>query len=197
MRTKKYIQILLENGIKANTISNMNLSQIEVLAKRFIVSEQVQEKQTTQTLVGPKGGVAKLKPGQTTISLKPVPNATPGTMEVTEDDQDFYDDNAEERYTGQEGPHDETSMNDDGMDDDSDTNRNMMTDGTIKEKFESKSQQKYFFARCNDKTLSKKERDKWCKMADEFASDTKNFSKLPEKKKKTETKENRNSYNRS
>jgi hypothetical protein len=67
----------------------------------------------------------------------------------------------------------------DGMDDDS--------DNQLQEKFESKSQQKYFFARCNDKTQSKKIRDKWCRMADEFAQDTK-FNKLPEKKK--EPKEN-------
>ena len=50
----------------------------------------------------------------------------------------------------------------------------------LDEKFQSKSQQKYFFAKCNDESLSKKERNKWCKMADEFAQHT-NFSKLPEK----------------
>jgi hypothetical protein len=55
------------------------------------------------------------------------------------------------------------------------------------EKFKSKSQQKLFFAKCNDKSLSKKEQNKWCKMADEFAKDT-TFAKLPEKIKK-ETKE--------
>ncbi len=202
MRTKKYIQVLLENGIKANTISNMNLSQIEVLAKRFIVSEQVQEKQTTQTLVGPKGGVAKLKPGQTTISLKPVPNAEPGTMEVTEDDQDFYDDNAEERYTGQEGPHDETSMSDDGMDDDSGNNRKMMgmSEMELNEKFESKAQQGLFWAKCNNS--SGKTKEKWCKMAKEFSKSTskKEYKDMPEKKhpektvKKKTTKENYEQY---
>jgi len=55
----------------------------------------------------------------------------------------------------------------------------------LQEKFESKKQQKYFFAKCNDDSLSKKERNKWCKMADEFAKSTKDFSKLPEKKKET------------
>jgi hypothetical protein len=55
----------------------------------------------------------------------------------------------------------------------------------IDEKFESKKQQKLFFAKCNDKSLSKKEQNKWCKMADEFSKDT-IFAKLPEKK---ETKE--------
>jgi hypothetical protein len=59
-----------------------------------------------------------------------------------------------------------------------------MQEGEIDEKFKSKKQQKLFFAKCNDKSLSKKEKNKWCKMADEFAKDT-NFAKLPEKKKET------------
>ena len=59
-----------------------------------------------------------------------------------------------------------------------------MQEGEIDEKFKSKSQQKLFFAKCNDKSLSKKEQNKWCKMADEFTKDT-NFAKLPEKKKET------------
>ena len=54
----------------------------------------------------------------------------------------------------------------------------------IDEKFESKKQQKYFFAKCGDGKT--KEQKKWCKMADEFAKKT-NFDKLP--KKKTETNE--------
>ena len=54
----------------------------------------------------------------------------------------------------------------------------------VKEKFESKSQQRKFYAKCGDGKT--KEQKKWCKMADEFAKKT-NFAKLPEKK---ETKEN-------
>jgi hypothetical protein len=61
----------------------------------------------------------------------------------------------------------------------------MFEEKEIDEKFESKKQQKYFFAKCGDGKT--KEQKKWCKMADEFAKDT-NFAKLPEKKK--ETKEN-------
>ena len=60
-----------------------------------------------------------------------------------------------------------------------------MQENEIGEKFESKKQQKYFFAKCGDGKT--KEQKKWCKMADEFAEKT-NFAKLPEKKK--ETKEN-------
>jgi hypothetical protein len=54
----------------------------------------------------------------------------------------------------------------------------------VDEKFESKKQQKYFFAKCGEGKT--KEQKKWCKMADEFAKKT-NFEKLPEKK--TETNE--------
>jgi hypothetical protein len=65
------------------------------------------------------------------------------------------------------------------MDDDSDKE--------LQEKFESKKQQKYFFAKCGDGKT--KEQKKWCKIAEEFAEKT-NFKKIPEKKK--ETKENFN-----
>jgi hypothetical protein len=52
----------------------------------------------------------------------------------------------------------------------------------LAEKFESKKQQKYFFAKCGDGKT--KEQKKWCKMAEEFAEKT-NFKKIPEKKKET------------
>jgi len=50
----------------------------------------------------------------------------------------------------------------------------------IEEKFASKKQQKFFFAKANDKSLSKEEKKKWSKWANEFSSKT-NFKKLPEK----------------
>ena len=55
----------------------------------------------------------------------------------------------------------------------------------IEEKFASKKQQRYFYAKANDKTLSKKEREKWSKMAGEF-SDKTNFKKLPDAAEKEE-----------
>lgn len=50
----------------------------------------------------------------------------------------------------------------------------------IEEKFASKRQQRYFYAKANDKSLSKKERKKWKKWAKEY-SDKTNFKKLPER----------------
>lgn len=49
----------------------------------------------------------------------------------------------------------------------------------IEEAFSSKKQQKYFYAKANDKSLSKKERLKWQKLVSEFSEKT-NFKKIPE-----------------
>lgn len=199
MKNNKKVIFLLENGLSKQTISNMNDSQINLLFEKFKKmkkeesKEQVQQKQTTTTTVGPQGGVVKLKPGQTQVSLKPVPNA-PGSMEVVEKElsEDETDDvtssnalgkDAEQTYTGQEAPHDANDMADDGMDDDSGNNRSMMgmAEGKINEKFESKAQQGLFWARCN-KCASKN--CKWCKMAKEFSDSTskKQYKTMPEKK---------------
>lgn len=58
----------------------------------------------------------------------------------------------------------------------------------IEEKFASKKQQRYFYAKASDESLPKKERKKWSKWAKEFSADT-DFKKLPEKKKKVKKKE--------
>lgn len=51
----------------------------------------------------------------------------------------------------------------------------------INEKFASKAQQRYFYAKCDD--ASNKEERGWCDMAKEFSDDTLNFKNLPEKAK--------------
>lgn len=58
----------------------------------------------------------------------------------------------------------------------------------IEEKFASKSQQRFFYAKANEKGLSKKEKSKWSKWAKEFSDDT-DFKKIPEKVKKPKKKE--------
>lgn len=195
MRTKKYIQVLLENGIKSSTILNLNLSQIKVLAKRFINQKLNEEvKQTvTNVVYDPNNPTDQKNLAQKGIHIDPstkkISMTLGSTGEMKEDNQDFYDDNAEERYTGQEGPHDETSMSDDGMDDDSGNNRKMMgmSESELNEKFESKAQQGLFWAKCNNSTGKTKE--KWCKMAKEFSDSTskKQYKNMPEKKHKEKT----------
>jgi hypothetical protein len=58
---------------------------------------------------------------------------------------------------------------------------NIILEDILIEKFISKAQQKFFFSKINDKTLTNKERKKWKTWAKEF-SDKTNFKKLPEKK---------------
>jgi hypothetical protein len=53
----------------------------------------------------------------------------------------------------------------------------------IEEKFASKSQQRFFYAKANEKGSSKAEKKKWGKMAKEFSDDT-DYEKIPEKKEK-------------
>ena len=50
----------------------------------------------------------------------------------------------------------------------------------IEEKFASKAQQRYFYAKANEKGASKKEKKKWGKWAKEF-SDKTDFEKIPDK----------------
>jgi len=50
----------------------------------------------------------------------------------------------------------------------------------IEEKFASKAQQRYFFAKANEKGASKKEKSKWGKMAKEFSDKTK-YDEIPDK----------------
>jgi hypothetical protein len=178
---------LIESGFKPSTVINLSEGQINILYERMITSSK-KETSEAELSIDPKN------PNDMKLAKDKGLVDNTGKIKINMGEENIDDDDslgklATQSLTKQETPHDETDMAPDGMDDDSDNDRNMMNDEVIKEKFESKSQQKYFFARCNDKSLSKKERNKWCKMADEFASKTKNFSKLPEKK-KTETKEN-------
>lgn len=58
----------------------------------------------------------------------------------------------------------------------------------IEEKFASKAQQRYFFAKANEKGAPKKEKKKWSKWANEFSDDT-DYEKIPNKVKKVESNE--------
>ena len=146
--------------------------QVNALFTRLLESKketkEVQTVTSTKVIATPD----EIKKGVSTQGKTMAKMLPDGKVEFTEDTEVDKDDEDKGEVSQDpvqvQGP--------DGMDDDS--------DNQLQEKFESKSQQKYFFARCNDKSQPKKIRDKWCRMADEFAQDTK-FNKLPEKKKET------------
>lgn len=166
MNNKKVAR-LLDRGLKFETLKNLSESQIDSLYGA-IIKEQDDASAAAEEVT------SKIQQArQITQQLK---NDLVGEEEL-EENEDGLEDLARQDYTGQEGPHDEDDMAPDGMDDDSDNNRSEMGESEIEEKFRSKAQQGYFFAKCEEEGP----KSKWCKMADEFASDTKDFSKLPEK----------------
>lgn len=152
---------LIKEGFKYETLRQLDNKQIDALYKRIVSEVTMVSKSDTDT-------INRLK-----SEKKPFEVYEDDTL----DDEDALGAMAMQGDTGQDMPHDEDDMAPDGADDDSDDDRKMMSDGEVKEKFQSKAQQGYFFARCEEEGP----KSKWCKMADEFASKTKNWKKLPEK----------------
>jgi hypothetical protein len=167
MNTNQKKLKLVKEGIKASTLNKMTDSQIDVLFSKL--QEQVTPLPAKPSFkVGIKGG--ELPGNDKGYSIQP--NATDNSVTATPmgENQEIEEDDTLNVVQ-------DPDATEDGM--------GMFEEKEIDEKFESKKQQKYFFAKCGDGKT--KEQKKWCKMADEFAKDT-NFAKLPEKKK--ETKEN-------
>lgn len=220
MRSKKNIIFLSENGISSNTISKMSDNQIFILVEKFKKMKKEESKENwtktmsnTVTYSAPVSDAAKGLELPTDPSKKnSVVQVQDGNVKVTQSEGEMTEDETDnvttsnalgqdalQSYTGQEAPHMANNMGPDGMDNDSDYNRqNMgMSESEISEKFESKAQQGLFWARCN-KCSSKN--CKWCKMAKEFSDSTtkKEYKNMPKKKhpkktikyKKKETKEN-------
>jgi len=181
MNTNQKKLKLVKEGIKTSTLNKMTDSQVDILFSKL--QEQVTEVPGKKTYkVGPAGG----KVGNLNITQDPSTKEVMVTATESEIDEDSdLDDSAEkdsgfDPYAGNSVGNNDGPSKDDGYD-----GMGMMEETEIDEKFESKKQQKYFFAKCGDGKT--KEQKKWCKMADEFGKKT-NFAKLPEKKK--ETKEN-------
>ena len=161
---------LLNKGFKFDTLKMLNETQIETLHKTVIEQNDLKAR-----IQGAKEELAGVDQMVNNIASKL-------GEEDNLDDEDALGADALQGLTGQEAPHDEKDMAPDGMDDDSDNNRSEMGEGEVMEKFRSKAQQGYFFAKCEEEGP----KSKWCKMADEFAADTKNWKKLPEKVKESQ-----------
>jgi hypothetical protein len=180
MRTKNHILTLLEHGLSFNTISSLNDNQIKVLSEKFSKKEENKEAQDIQTKIrrfsSSEVSNAKTKgeslPGGRSFKL----NAD-GSVDVTLEGEMSEDDTVD--FVN------DPDATEDGMG---------MFESEMKEKFESKSQQGLFWAKCKNSTGKTKE--KWCKMAKEFSDSTskKDYKKMPDKKhpEKTVKKTNEN-----
>jgi len=198
MKSNKKIIFLMENGLSINTISKMTDNQVKVLVEKFKKeTKEIETVVSTKIIATPeeaKKGVAI----QGKTMAKELPDGRIEFSETETDDvtsSNALGKDALQSYTGQESPHDANDMADDGMGDDSGENRSMMgmAESEINEKFQSKSQQGLFWARCN-KCSSKN--CKWCKMAKEFSDSTskKDYKKMPKKKRPKKTNESSQKY---
>ena len=170
MNTSQKKLKLVKEGIKASTLNKMTDSQVDVLFSKLQEQVTTTTKQV-KTITVPQNIAKSTGADIGNVNVKTDENGNVVATEMTEDDtlNVVQDPDATE----------------DGM--------GMFEEKEIDEKFESKKQQKYFFAKCGDGKT--KEQKKWCKMADEFAEKT-NFAKLPEKKKETKEEFGMGDYNK-
>ena len=206
MKTNQKQLKLIQYGLRPSTVTNLSESQVNSLFRRLTESKEeycdacdrvkskcvcgekketkeqvtsVTEPQKQSFKIGPSGGNLPNNPSGKGYQFKKntdgTMTATPMESEMTED----MDAQMDWLMKGKTQDPVQTGPTGDGDEDSIQEEKDLM------EKFESKKQQKYFFAKCGDGKT--KEQKKWCKMAEEFADKT-NFKKLPEKKKQ-ETKE--------
>lgn len=149
---KNKIQQLIRVGLSKELLKNLSEGQVNQLHHRMI-SEQDK-------------GTVMLKKG---VDPKPYTdkgiNVTVVEKEIDEDETDDVTDSdalgatALQDYTGQKGPHMANDMAPDGMDDDSDNDRQMM--GMAEEKDKPKKKSKYNpFAICTS-SVGRKDKDKF------------------------------------
>jgi hypothetical protein len=186
MRTKKNIVFLIENGLSINTVSKMTDSQVKVLVEKF-KKENKEQTQVVKQVFDSSKPDEKAKLNQ---MLKDPTKLQGQNIEVKEDETvDRY---LNPNEFGGNLPVNNNNPQDYGSDD-PDGKNDGMEESELKEKFQSKSQQGLFWARCN-KCSDKK--CKWCKMAKEFSDSTskKDYKKMPEKKSPEKTNEGSQKY---
>jgi hypothetical protein len=179
MKTNQKQLKLIQYGLRPSTVTNLSESQVNSLFRRLTESKEdycdACDRVKSKCVCGKKETNEVIQVSQSDSSTIQKLKNEKKPFEVYEgDDLDSISDynKGDTQDPVQTGPT-------------GDGDPNSIQEKEIMEKFESKKQQKYFFAKCGDGKT--KEQKKWCKMAEEFADKT-NFKKLPEKKKE-ETKE--------
>lgn len=175
----KKIERLIADGFSYNTIRGLSESQVNLLYNRLV------EKVTPEDITQQQKLNAELE--KTATLMRQI-----NTPLQEDSDDDLIGQDLTKKMTGQLPPEDQSDESNDGMDDDTNPKNNQSnkvgtTEGEMNEKFESKSQQRLFWAKCNN-SKSEKAKKKWCKWAKEYSDDT-NFKKLPEKKKDSKLEE--------
>ena len=159
MKQDKKILSLIKAGLTSSTLSEMTSSQIDSLYSRLL-EEKLENNEQTKVVTDVYKASDKNQLAAVNQMLKNPDQLKGKNIQVQAETEISEDDNQ-------------------GLED----LAVAMQSKEVSETFESKKQQKYFFAKCGDGKT--KEQKKWCKMAKEFAKSTKDFDKLPEKKYET------------
>jgi hypothetical protein len=101
MKVNKKALELIDKGLSSKTVSKLTESQIDTLHKKLFVEQTMVSKTDAET-------ISKLKSEKKPFQVY--------EKELEEDDD--FDLDADQAYTGQQGSHDEYQASDDGMDDD-------------------------------------------------------------------------------
>ena len=179
MRTKNYVNILLENGLHFSTISKLAKNPVRLLAEKMSKNNS-DEKCPCGCKIGEcecgpdceKCDCGKKKETKEAVTTTQqtgyktkIDPGTKATLNFPSDSVFEVDPNKGITAISNTKP----------------TGSGEQTESEeIDEKFESKAQQKLFFMKCGDGKT--KEQKKWCKLRDEFASSTtkKDYEDMPE-----------------
>lgn len=186
MKINKKVLNLINHGLSGKFLSELNEGQIESLYTRLTENKKETKEvtQTTSMTYDPKQKqdaeqLDKMLTGKGYKSAGV--DATTGKVTLNMSKSDVKNKNKVISDTEmKEGSDEDLDLSLAMSEKDPNLGLAMMP-SEIKEKFESKAQQKYFWAKCN--RSKGKEKEKWCKMADEFSKSTtkKDYKKMPEK----------------
>lgn len=154
MKTNDKLIKLLEHGFNGELLSELNEGQINTLYKKLSESKK-ETKEQTEVVTQVFDSTKKDQKDKLNQMLKDPAKLQGQNIEVKETDGD-----SDNGYL-------DLAL--------------ALQSKEISEKFESKSQQKYFWAKCDKSTG--KEKKKWCDLAKEFSKLTtkKDYKKMPEK----------------
>ena len=175
MKTKLNIDILLENGIHFSTLSTMTESQIRVLAEKAKKS-----KKKDLCPCGCDENKCCAPDCEKCDCGKKKETKEEATLTQVQDNTSTYKIGGDGTVTSNMGGIIKTGPDGNQLTVPKDAKVEVTSESQeLDEKFQSKAQQKLFFVKCGDGKT--KEQKMWCKLRDEFASDTtkKDYEDMP------------------
>jgi hypothetical protein len=161
MKTNQKQLRLIQHGLKASTVTRLSESQVDILFNRLNESKKENKEQVTKTTepakeivtIGAQGGDLPNNPTGKGYKFEKKPD---GTMKATPMETEMTEDTDSEMEWLMKGDTQDPIQKGPTGDGDPDS---LQEYKNLAEKFESKKQQKYFFAKCGDgKTKEQKKK---------------------------------------